>query len=67
VQVIKEARRVKVASKIPLGQRFPKLVVFLPEGFEPVKEHSDVVRAVIKADAVQFEDGAGSLSVRLEV
>lgn len=66
VRVIKEARRAKVASKIPLGQRLSRLVISLPEGFGPVREYSDLVKEVIRSDGVQFEEGASSLSVKVE-
>lgn len=66
IKVIKEARRVKVAQRIPLSQPLNKLMVSLPPDLEEVKTQKHVIKAVIRANEVEFSDGK-ELSVEIKV
>lgn len=65
VTVIKEARRAKVASGTPLGQRVNKLTLSLPKEFEEVIGSEDVIRATLRADVVEFRNDSHELKVTL--
>lgn len=56
VAVIKEARRAKVASGTPLGQRVNKITLSLPKGFEDVRVSEDMIKATLRADTVEFRN-----------
>lgn len=65
VQVIKEARRIKASSGLPLGQRVPKAVIVLPAGYEEVVGEKETVRNTLRIDEVEFVSSAdGTIQVK---
>jgi len=54
IYTIKEARKAKASSNIPLGQRVPKVVIGIPQDYQEVASEKDTIRSTLRADEVEF-------------